>query len=79
MISQKVQLEESDVEFIRRACKLLRYRSRSQYIRDAIKDKIRADRARLRESRRQKAMQAYGEDEFDRPFEAIEGEDFADR
>ena len=44
----------------------------------AIQERIRADRRRLRERRRQQAMLAYG-DESDIVFEALEGEDFEDR
>jgi Arc/MetJ-type ribon-helix-helix transcriptional regulator len=78
MVPQKVQIEESDASFIEMACRLLNYRSKSQYIRTAIKEKIRADRARLRELKRQQAMQAYA-DQLDNVFASLEGEDFADR
>lgn len=79
MMPQKVQLEEADIRFIEDACKVLNYRSRSQYIRAAIKEKIRADRARLREMRRQEAMKAYGEGPLESCFDSLEAEDFEDR
>ena len=47
-------------------------------MRAAIQEKIRTDKRRLRELRRQEAMQAYGDD-FEVAFEAIEAEDFEAR
>jgi len=47
-------------------------------MRAAIQEKIRADRRKLRELRRQQAMLAYGDD-FDVAFEELEGEPFEDR
>lgn len=61
MVSQKVQLDESDLEFIESACFALDYKSKSEYMRAAIREKIRADRRKLRELRRQEAMAAYGD------------------
>ncbi len=78
MVPQKVQLSESDLRFIEMACQLLSFKSKSEYMRVAIQEKIRADRRKLRELRRQKAMLAYGDD-FDVAFEALEGEPFEDR
>ncbi len=78
MVPQKVQLEETDLEFIETACKVLNFKSRSEYMRAAIQEKIRADKRRLREIRRQEAMEAYGDD-FDVAFEAIEAEGFEAR
>ncbi len=78
MITQKVQLAEEDLQFVEEACRELKYRSKSEYFRDAIRERIRSDRSRLRELKRQAAMEAYG-DGFDRAFESIEGEDFEDR
>ena len=78
MITQKVQLSEEDLQFVEEACRKLKYRSKSEYFRDAIKERIRNDRSRLRELKRQAAMEAYGDD-FDHAFESIEGEDFEDR
>ena len=78
MVPQKVQLDEEDLAFIEAACKILEFRSKSEYMRAAIREKIRADRRRLREHRRQQAMLAYGDD-FEVAFESIEGEDFETR
>ena len=78
MVPQKVQLDESDLEFIESACSVLDYKSKSEYMRAAIREKIRADRRTLRELKRQEAMAAYGDD-FEVAFESIEAEDFEDR
>ena len=78
MVPQKVQLEESDLEFIESAWSTLDYKSKSDYMRAAIREKIRADRRKLRELRRQGAMAAYGGG-FEVAFESIEAEDFEDR
>ncbi len=56
-----------------------RFRSKSEYMRAAIREWIRADRARLRALRREKAMQAYGEGQTETVFAALEGDDFEDR
>ncbi len=75
MVPQKVQLAEADLEFIEAACKLLNFKSKSEYMRAAIRERIRADRRRLRELQRRQAMRAYGDD-FEVAFESIEAEEF---
>jgi hypothetical protein len=45
---------------------------------EAVQRKIEADRARLRELKRQEAMKGYGRGRMEDAFEAIAGEDFAD-
>lgn len=79
MIPLKVQLAEDDLEFIEQACSALNYRSRSEYLREAIQKKIETDRALIRELKRQEAMKAYGRGHLEDAFEAIAGEDFEDR
>jgi Arc/MetJ-type ribon-helix-helix transcriptional regulator len=79
VITRKVQLDEKDLEFIEEACSILKYRSKSQYMRDAILEKIRADKRRLRALKCREAMEAYGECGPENIFEAIEVEDFEDR
>ena len=78
MISRKVQLDESDLDFIEEAWSVLNYKSKSEYMRVAIMEKIREDKKRLRELKRQAAMEAYrhGSENI---FESIEAEDFEDR
>ena len=78
MVPQKVQLEEADLEFIATACKLLNFKSKSDYMRTAIRERIRADKRRLREARRNQAMEAYGGD-FNVAFESLEADDFETR
>jgi len=77
-VTQKVQLEPEDLEFIDRVCESLHYGSKSEYMRAAIRAKIRADKRRLRELERQRAMKGYSEDHQD-IFESIAGEPFEDR
>ncbi len=79
MISSKVQLEKEDLELIEEVCSVLGYKSRSEYMRIAIQEKIRADKRKLREMKRQEAMVAYGQAGPEQVFESIEAEDFEDR
>lgn len=76
-MTQKVQLEAADLEFIDRVCVLLGYRSKSEYIRTAIRERIRADKRRLRERERQTAMEGYSEGHED-VFESIAAKPFQD-
>lgn len=78
MVPQKVQLSESDLRFIETAYEALNFKSKSEYMRVAIQERIRADRRRLRELRRRQAMLAY-DDDFDVAFKGLEGEDFEER
>lgn len=78
MTPQKVQLKDEDLAFIETACTELRYRSKSEYMRIAIEEKIRHDKRRLRDLKRQKAMAGYAGD-FEVAFQDIEAEDFEDR
>lgn len=79
MIAQKVQLTREDLDFIQRVFRLLEYKSKSDYMRQAIREKIRSDRRRLREMKRQEAMKAYAQAPFENAFESIEAEDFEER
>ncbi len=79
MVPLKIQLPEADLEFIEQAWSTLNYRSRSEYLREAVQRKIEADRARLRELKRQEAMKGYERGRLEDAFEAIAGEDFEDR
>ncbi len=78
MVQQKVQLREEDPAFIERACEVLRYRSKSEYMRLAIEAKMRADRRRLRELQRRQATAGYAGD-LEVAFHEIEAEDFDER
>jgi len=77
-VTQKVHLEPEDLEFIDRVCESLHYGSKSEYMREAIRQKIRADKRRLRELKRQKAMKGYTKQDEDF-FESLAGEPFEDR
>jgi Arc/MetJ-type ribon-helix-helix transcriptional regulator len=77
-VTQKVQLEPEDLDFIDRVCESSQYGSKSEYMRAAICEKIRADKKRLREATRQKAMRGHSEGRAD-IFGSIAGESFEDR
>lgn len=78
-VTQKVQLEESDLNFIEAVFSIFDYRSKSEYMREAIVAKIREDKRRLREMKCREAMEAYGEETFENAFESVEAVDFEDR
>ncbi len=79
MTQAKFQIDRDDYEFIKAAYKLLNYNNYSEYMRDAIKEKIKADRKTLREIRRNQAMDQIGKTKYENHFESIEGDDFEDR
>lgn len=78
MVTEEIELDESDQEFFGSGCLVLDDNSKSESMRAATQEKIRADRRKLRELRRQQAMAAYGND-FEEVFESIEAEDLEDR
>ncbi|NIA09730.1 MAG: crotonobetainyl-CoA--carnitine CoA-transferase [Nitrospiraceae bacterium] len=79
LIQTKVQIDQKNYEFIKKAYKDLRYKSLSEYIREAVKAKVRKDRKRLRELKRIAAMEMLGRAQYENLFESIEGEDFENR
>jgi len=79
MTQAKFQIDREDYEFIKTAYKLLDYKNYSEYIRVAIKMKIKADRKKLREIKRNLAMEQIGKSNYENHFEAIDGEDFEER
>ena len=80
MLTQtKVQIDPKDYEFIKKVYKDLRYRSLSEYMREAVNAKVREDRKRLRELKRMAAMEMIGRTPYDNLFESIEGENFENR
>ena len=79
LIQTKVQINPKDYEFIKKVYKDLRFRSLSEYMREAINTKVEQDRKRLRELKRMKAMEMIGKAAYDNLFESIEGEEFEDR
>ena len=78
-VRTNIQIDEKDYAFIQVACKELRYKSISEYFRDAIRAKIELDRKILRERKRVTAMEALAEAPCENVFEPIEGEDFETR
>jgi len=79
LVQSKVQISQEDYEFIKKIYKDLRYKSLSQYMREAVNNKVREDRKRLRELKRMAAMEMIGKAQYDNLFESIEGEDFESR
>jgi Arc/MetJ-type ribon-helix-helix transcriptional regulator len=79
LVQSKVQISQEDYEFMKKTYKEFRYKSLSEYMRDAISSKVREDRKRLRELKRMEAMEMIGSATYEKPFESIEGEDFESR
>ena len=78
-IQTKIQIDPESYEFVKKAYKDLNYKSLSEYMREAVKTKVREDRKRLREVKRQQAMEMIGNETYENIFEPIEGEDFETR
>lgn len=79
LIQSKVQIDNKDLEFIKKTYKTLSYRSLSDYMRTAITSKIKEDRKKIRELRRKEAFEMLGKSGHKNIFSSIEGEDFEDR
>ena len=79
LIQTKVQIDKKEYEFIKKVHKVLRYKSLSEYMREAINAKVKEDRKRLRELKRMAAMEMIGKAPYDNVFESIEGENFENR
>lgn len=79
LVQSKVQIDKNDYEFIKQALKELQYKSISEYMREAIKEKIKEDRQKIREKKRNTAMEMIGKAPIENLFEAIEGDDFEAR
>ncbi len=72
----KIRIEKDDYEFIKTVFKQLQYKSLNDYMHAAIKAKIRADRKKIRQMKRDAAMEEIGKGSYENLFESIEGEDF---
>ena len=79
LIQTKVQVDPKDYEFVKKVYKDLRYKSLSEYMREAINTKVKQDRKRFREQKRIAAMEMIGKATYENLFESIEGEDFESR
>ena len=79
MTQTKFQIDSEDYEFIKETHKQLNYKSLSEYIRQAIKEKIKTDQKRLRELKREEAMEMIGKGTYENLFDSLEGEEFENR
>lgn len=79
LVQSKVQIDNKDLEFIKKVYKELSYKSLSDYMRTAINSKIKEDRKKIRELRRTAAFEMLGQVKYKNLFRSIEGEDFEDR
>ncbi len=79
MIQNKIQIDEKDFEFIKKAYKILSYKSLSHYMREAIRARVREDRKKWKALQRSLAMEQIGRGSYENHFESLEGEDFEDR
>ena len=79
LIQTKVQIDKESYDFIKKVHKGLNYKSLSEYVREAVRAKIREDRKRVREQERIAAMKMLGKSPSGNLFESIEGDDFEDR
>jgi len=75
----KIQIDNNDYEFIKNVHKKLNYKSLSDYMRVAIKAKIKEDQKRIRELKRKAAMEMIGQTPYEDLFQSLEGEDFENR
>ena len=79
LIQTKIQVDPKAYEFAKNVYKDLRYKSLSEYMREAINAKVKQDRRSLREQKRIAAMVMIGKAPHENLFESIEGEDFETR
>ena len=79
MAQTKLQIDSEDYEFIKETHKQLNYKSLSEYIRQAIKEKIRTDQKKLRELKREEAMEMIGKGVYENLFDSLDGEEFENR
>ena len=79
LIPAKIQIDKKNYEFIKQVYKELHYKSLSEYVREAIYIKVEKDRKKLRELKRQEAMEMIGRAPYDNVFQSIEGQDFENR
>jgi len=60
LIQTKIQIDQEDYYFIKKIHKRLNYKSQSEYMRKAIRERVKADRIRIREMKRKQAMEMIG-------------------
>ena len=74
LIQTKIQIDEEDYCFIKEIHKKLDYKSQSEYMRKAIRDKVKADRIRVRDMKRKEAMEMMGKKRRNAKISVIDGE-----
>ena len=79
MTQTKLQIDSEDYVFIKETHKKLNYKSLSEYIRQAVKEKIKTDQKRLRELKREEAMEMIGKGAYENLFNSLDGEEFENR
>jgi len=79
LIQTKIQIDAEDYNFVKMAYKDLKYKSLSEYMRTAVQCKVKDDRQKLRQMKRERAMDIIGRAEYENIFESLEGEDFERR
>jgi Arc/MetJ-type ribon-helix-helix transcriptional regulator len=79
MVQTKLQIDSEDYEFIKETHKQLNYKSLSEYIRQAVREKIKTDQKRLRELKREEAMKMIGKGVYENLFDSLDGEEFENR
>lgn len=79
MVQNKIQIDEKDFEFIKKAYKALSYKSLSHYMREAVRAKVREDRKKWKALQRLQAIEQIGQGSYENLFDSLEGEDFEDR
>jgi Arc/MetJ-type ribon-helix-helix transcriptional regulator len=72
LIQTKIQIDQEDYWFIKEIHKKLDYKSQSEYMRKAIRDKVKADRIRMREMKRKQAMEMIGKKRLNTKISMIE-------
>jgi len=72
LVQTKIQIDEEDYFFIKEIHKLLNYKSQSEYIRKAVRDKVKADRIRMRDMKRKQAMEMMGKNRRNAKTKIIE-------
>jgi len=76
MTNAEFQIKKEDYDFIKKFYKKLQYQSPDEYINNAVKSKIDADRKKIREMERASAMEIIEKTEYNHLFESLESEDF---
>ena len=76
LIQSKVQINQKDYDFIKKVYKDFHYRSLSEYMREAIAQKVKEHQKILREMKRKDAMMVIAKGRYENLFESIEGDDF---